>query len=66
MLVRGKFPLKHQTDVEGSTLMNKEAWAKIFNAVQAEASEWADQDELESIIEDLRIGQEAVSGTEST
>ena len=55
LLVQGKFPLLEDEDYEGETMSNKKAWGKIFKAVGAQAKQWANQDELEAIIEELRI-----------
>ena len=54
IVVQGKFPLQYDEDQEGATLDNKTAWAKIFKAIGAEATAWADQEELQEAIEELR------------
>jgi len=54
-VVQGKFPLKHDQDQEGSTMDNKKAWATIFKAIGAEATAWADKEELEGAIHELKV-----------
>ena len=58
LLVQGKFPLLEDEDYEGETMGNKKAWGKIFKAVGAHAKQWANKDELQSIIDELRISME--------
>ena len=64
LLVQGKFPLLEDEDYEGETMSNRKAWGKIFKAIGAQAKQWASKDELQDIIDELRISIEQTEGQE--
>ena len=62
--VQGKFPLLEDEDYEGETMSKRKAWGKIFKAIGAQAKQRASKDELQDIIDELRISTEQTEGQE--
>ena len=64
LLVQGKFPLLEDEDYEGETMSNRKARGKIFKAVGSHAKQWASKDDLQTIIDELRISSEHTESEE--
>lgn len=61
IVVQGVFPLMHAEDELGESMKNTQAWEKVFKAIGAEATKWADESELAEAINELKV-----SSTEET